>query len=814
MKKNYLLLLGVLLSVTPMYTQSFWLEDFSDGSFPTDWTTEDLTDVGLTWEHCANLYDCPLYSQNISLEDADIDLRRLKTRSAFNGYMFAYPPGVGASSEDFDSRLTTPKIDCSNKSRVVLAFSSNLIYVFRKPATSAFIRVKNENNDFETFEIYPTWDEGTVGEITSTWNTQTIYVDITAAAAGFSEVEIQWQWQGFNDFNWAIDDVELFDYHPLYETAIWGTIEGEGDFSEGLNDWELGTNEPQCPWTWHPKGWIDNQFPPQQDYLSICSHTPENGAAILNATFCAPMGIPTTAHLISPSIDLSSVDEDCELSLRFFQQVEIGNTPNLSVPITGLSWSVDGEMWTDPLDVNPLIGFQEIICNEKRIPLPVTLIGETDVRFRFTFSGFTFYWAIDDVRVVQNEANDLGLKENFYAIAPNYQTPKSQVDEFGLLVDFKNYGKNLEEEVTVTARIFDGQNQDLIYEDFLNYDTVESLQLIENELFTNLVQMPDEPGLYYGNYEVNSPVTDENLANNTLDWEFEITDSIFAKDRGYHATFAPVGPLAYEMGNCFYIPNGDGFHATKITFAMLTRSNFFGAILNINLYKWNISSPLDSVAEVSELELIGTQTHINTETSLGIKEITSTLIPLNDEDEVWLEDDSYYLATINYEAAPTGCSGDCAFYIAASDEFNYAANYFLSRNLTGNPRYTSVLRQGTAPDFNTIGFNLQRTPVVRLHISENTVATQANPLDEKQVSIFPNPSKETILVNLNGIKNSDSFQIIITDGKGVEMTKLQDLSPNLEQIPISIAHLSSGIYILRILLADGRSMVKQLAVSN
>lgn len=805
-------MLSVLLNTATMWAQPFWSEDFSSGSFPTDWTTEDLTGVGVVWEHCANLYDCPPYSQNISLGNADIDLRRLNGRSAFNGYMFANPPSVGASSEDFDSQLTTPMIDCSSKGRVVLAFTSNLIYLFRKPAISAFIRVKNENNDFATFEIYPTWDEGTAGEITSTWNTQTIYVDITAAAAGFSMVEIQWQWQGFNDFNWAIDDVELFDYHPLYETAVWGAIEGEGDFLQGLNDWQLGSNEPQCPWTWNPKGWINNQFPPQQDYLSICSHTPENGAAILNATFCAPMGIPTTAHLISPSIDLSGVGGGCELSLRFFQQVEIGNTPNLSVPVTALSWSVDGGMWTDPLDVNPLVGFQEIVCNEKRITLPADLIGETDVRFRFTFSGFTFYWAIDDVRVMQNEAQDLGLKENFYAIAPNYQTPKSQVDEFGLLVDFKNYGKNLEEDITVTARIFNGQNQDLIYEDFLSYDTVESLQLVENDLFTNLVEMPDEPGFYYGNYEINAAATDQVLANNTLDWEFEITDSIFAKDRGYHATFAPVGPVAYEMGNCFYVPNGDGFHATKITFAMLTRSNFFGAILNVNLYKWNISSPQDSIAEASELELIGSQTHINTETSLGIKEITSTLIPLNDEDEVWLEDDSYYLATINYEAAPTGCSGDCSFYIAASDEFNYAANYFLSRTLTNSPRFTSVLRQGTAPDFNTIGFNLQRTPVVRLHISENTVATQAIHLDEKHLSVFPNPSKETIFVTLNGIESNAPFQLIITDANGVEKTKLQSLTAIDEQIPVSIAQLGSGIYLLRILFADGRSVSKRLVV--
>ncbi|MFT4759353.1 MAG: hypothetical protein ACI9XO_002026 [Paraglaciecola sp.] len=813
MEKNYLLLLGILLSTASIWAQSFWSEDFSEGNFPTAWTTEDITDVGMLWKHCANSYDCPPFSQNASLENTDIDLCRLESRSAFNGYLFVNPEGAAASSTDFDSQLTTSKIDCSNKNRVVLAFSSNLIYVFRKPAVSAFIRVKNENNDFETFEIYPTWDEGPIGEITSTWNAQTIYVDITAAAAGFSEVEIQWQWQGFNDFNWAIDDVEIFDYHPLYEKAIWGTVTGEGDFSEGLNDWQLGTNEPQCSWTWNAKGWIDNQFPQQEDYLSICSHTPENGAAILNATFCAPQNIATLAHLISPSIDLSGVAMDCELSLRFFQQVEIGNAQNLSVPITSLSWSIAGENWTDPLDVNPLAEFQEIICGEKNMSLPAELIGETDIRFRFTFSGFTFYWAIDDVRVMQNETNDLGLKENFYAIAPNYQTPKSQLDSFGLLVDFKNYGKELQEEVTVTARIFNGENQELIYEDFLNYDTVESLQLIENKLFADVVEMPEEPGVYYGQYEVNGTTADQNLSNNMLSWEFEVTDSIFAKDRGYRSTFAPVGPLAYEIGNCFYVPNGNGFHATKMTFAMLTRGNFFGALMKVRLYKWNISSPLDSIAEGNELELIGAQNFVNTETSTGIKEVTVSIEPI-DEEEVWLADNSYYLATITYEGPPPGCTGDCSFYIAATDEFNYAANYFLSRNLMGSPRFASVLRQGTESDFNTIGFNFKRTPVIRLHISENIVATDARELTEKNLSIFPNPSKEMVFVSLSGVKNKEPFQIIITNSKGVEITNLQDLTSHFEQISVSIAHLISGFYVLRVLLADGQSVAKKFVKMN
>jgi len=808
MKKNYLLLLGILLSTTAVWTQPFWSEDFSNITFPIGWTTEDSTDVGLIWEHCDNLYKYPPFTQNQVLENANIDLQRFEARTAFNGYLFANPQGMGTGTDEFNTRLTMPTLDFSDKNRVVLVFSTNLIYKFRTPAEASFLQVKNESGE-ATFQLFPTWDEGVPGFPTnSTWNGHTLYIDISEAAAGFSEVEIEWLWQGFNDFNWAIDDVELYDYHPLYENAIWGMVEGEGDFSGGLNDWELGNNNPVCPWEWNEKGWIDNQNNAQTDYFSICSNTPENGAAIMNATICAAMNpqVETLAQLISPSVDLSEVEADCEISLRFFQQVEIGNTQNVNTPITTIDWSVDGSTWSDPIDANPLAESFEITCDELTIPLPNELIGESNVRFRFTFSGTSFYWAIDDVRVMRNAVNDCILKENFYAIAPNFQTPKSQVDSFALLVDIQNFGKNLQEDVTVAARIYDGENQDLIYQDFLQYDTVESLQLIENDLFPSKAIVPAVTGRYYGEYEISGAAADENLSNNRINWEFEISDSIFAKERGFRTGFAPSGAAVYEIGNCFYVPKGDGFHAEKVTFGYFTYPPFEDAVLQVNIYKWNISSPLDSIAEAAELDFLGGTSFINQE-AFGSQVETVSLSPLTG-DKIFLENDTYYLVTVAY-TNPLNCGGgDCPFFIAASDEFNYDANYFLSRNLTGNPRFASVLRQGNSTDFNTIGFNLKRTPVVRLHIANNTVGTHDRNLSEDYLTIFPNPAKEEIFVTFETPFIIKPVTITIYNEKGVEVIKQMILTQNIEQMPVKVGLLSSGWYALEVQLEDGRSVSK------
>lgn len=807
MKKNYLFLLGMLLSIAPAWTQSFWSENFSAPTFPTGWTTEDSTDIGLIWEHCDNLYTCPPFSQNQTLENLNIDLRRFEGHTAFDGYLFANPGGLGGSSMAFNTRLTTPTFDFTDKNQVVLAFSTNLIYRLKTPAEAASLQVKNENGA-ATFQLFPTWDEGPP-ILHTTWNAHTIYVDITEMAAGFSEVEIEWLWRGQNDFNWIIDDVALYDYHPLYENAIWGAAEGEGDFSGGLNNWQLGNNNPICPWDWNEKGWIDNQNGAQNDYLSICSDTPENGAAIMNATICAAMNpqVETLAHLISPPIDLSEVEEDCEISLRFFQQVEIGNSQNVDAPITTVSWSIAGGDWSDPLDVNPLAELQEITCNEKTIELPNALVGEADVRFRFTFSGTSFYWAIDDVRVMRNAVNDCLLKENFYAIAPNFQTPKSQVDSFGLLIDFQNAGKALQEDVTVSASIYDGENQELLYQELLNYDTVESLQLIENELFGEQFLLPEEPGRYYGEYSVRGVAPDENPTNNRINWEFEITDSIFAKERGFRTAFAPAGLAVYEIGNCFYVPNGNGFHADKVTFGYAAYPPFENAVLQIGIYKWNISNPLDSLAEMEELEFLGGTAFTNPDAT-GLQLKTVSLAPLAG-DKIFLEDDTYYLVTVAY-TNPLNCGGpDCPFFIAASDEFNYAANYFLSRNLTGSPRFASVLRQGNNTDFNTIGFNLQRTPVIRLHIGNNTVSTDDFDLKEDHLTIFPNPAKDEIFVTFETPFNNKPIKFTIFDEKGVEVTKQDIFTGKIEQMPVKIGLLGSGRYVLEVQLADGRNVSKQ-----
>lgn len=808
MKKNYLLLLGIWLSVVPLYAQPFWAEDFSDGSFPAGWTTEDATSIGLLWEHCSNLYDCPPYTQKINFKETDIDLKRFEARTAFNGYVLANSAALPADPMAFDSQLNTPQIDCSGKNEVVLAFSSNLIYEFREPAEAAFVRVKNEANNYVTFPVYPTWDDGLPTLFpTSTWNGSTIYIDISAAAAGFSAVEIQWQWQGSNDWIWALDDIEIFDYHPLYERALWGAAPGEGDFDSGLNGWQLGANNPECPWEWIAKGEVDSQHPFQADYLSICSNTPENGAMVVNPTNC--QGAQTFALLISPSIDLSSAAPDCEISLKFFQQVQVGNSAFTNTPLMSINWSVNGGSWEDPVNVNPLGEFMEITCGEKSIPLPSSLIGESDVRFRFVFQAGSFYWAIDDVRVMQNESDDLELKDNFYAIAPNFQTPKSQIDSFGLLVDFQNIGKEIQENVQVAARIYDGENQGILHEDFLGYNEVAVGELVENKLFLNLAKLPSEVGKYYGEYEISGAEPDKHLANNIINWEFEITDSIFAKERGFRTGFVPNGPANYEMGNCFYIPKGDGFNASEITFGLANYPEFQGAILNTRLYKWNISDPLDDIAELDELEQIGGNFFVNNDNSLGNKFVTVELEPVSDEDDkVYLEDDTYYLATVAY-LNPINCdNGDCPFFIGASEEFNYAANYFLSRNLTESPRFASVLRQGDSEDFNTIGFNLKRTPVVRLHISNNIVGTNSPEIEVLDWSIFPNPAEQEIFIQLNAPFNLKDAQVVIYDGKGVKMTKQVISDGFAEQIRVSTNQLSSGLYVIEVLLSNGQRFSK------
>lgn len=785
----------------------FWSEDFSAG-FPAGWMTEDISENDFLWEHCDNFPFCAPqnYQENFFAGEENF-----RSSTAENGYLFLESFNFQILDEDHVSQLTTTTFDFSNRAVVVLKFETFIAANFVKPAEGAILKVKNENSDWVEFPIFPVLDTF-LGGVLDSWNAEVKFIDITSIAANQSEVQIQWEWTGNNEWVWAIDDLAFYDYHPVYERVVWGDAPGEGAFDNGLSDWISFSLFDSCKWVWKDRGGFENIAPGQDDDLNICSHTADDGAAVMNPEFCFILGSPSQfsySELISPNIDLSNTSADKKLSLRFTQIVQLADPIFSTMPMTSFSISLDGgNSWQDTTDVNPSLGFQTTICDTKTFNLPAAASGVEDFKVRFIFQGNLFFWAIDDVQIIERLDSDLQVKDNFFAIAPNFKTPVSQREAFGFLCDIENIGNLNQENIKLLLKIVDDENGAVVHLDSLEFSTIASDEIIENEPFNDIFLPPNKITSYTGTYEVLGEEQDENLENNIVRWHFEITEEEFAKEDGFITGFTPNNDIIYEIGNSFFIPNGAGWFATEIEVGIANSSQLGGGSFTTALYKWSGDLNDDQLANENEYEKIALNGFMLPNNPIDNLTIS---LPMDFENDcISLEDNTHYFATLAYENPVIGPNSmQVPLFIGASEKFDYNAMFFVS-DLIGDPRYVPVLKTGSATDFDFGGFGFDRIPVVRMKIS-NCSSIEEEILPFSYFSFYPNPVSEELVLDFNFPRNQESINVEIIDLTGKIHANYTWKDIFVMQLPIEISELNNGSYILRVISKEGVSM-KQFIV--
>ncbi len=782
----------------PIIEAQIYSQDFSDG-IPSNWINEDLSGNNLLWEKCENPAECP--PGNLTAIFAKD--QKFKSTTVDNGYLYVAPETI----QYHNPRLTTHAINCFNHDRVVVKFETHLFAKLSPPNESALLRVKAGSDQWKSFKIFQ--NLGILPEEdTRTCNPETIYVDISNVAANQTEVFLQWEWQTDNDHSWAIDDLEILDHHPLEENVVWG-LGGEGDFSGGLGEWktEKQFGFYDCEWYGDPVGWVGNsQFGSVPNGLKICSRTGNNGAAVLHAEQCLhDSGLgngnqqPLICELYSPIIDLSDLAGGNGLILEFDQLVAEGNITTPLLPLTSVMYSLDsGATWVDTLDCNPNVCFGQGNFHNStfREGLPPEVIGTSEFQLKFTFAGDLFFWVIDDVRILQKHDYDLMLKTNFFAIPPNKKFPLSQLEPFGLLVDVENFGNLSQDSVWVFAVI---QNEDgeYVHQDSLFINTLLPGELSENMAFEQLVELPPQPGKYRGRYFVKSSKKDDYESNNSISWNFEITNFEFAKENGgcKGTGFLPDHTFQFEMGNCYYIANGKDMKATHVSFGIGNPNQLISESILTRLYKWKTDSTFadsngDFYANPNEYEEIALNSHI-----VNGPEDTLVTIPIHFESDevISMEDSTWYFVTVEMPSA----SSQKPFFIGGAESIDYNASYFLGHELgKGIPRYFPVLRIDDEEDFSTGGFGLNRIPVVRLNISPiNSQKTQLE--KEVNLELFPNPTNGQVFLHLpdESFQKEVIIEILDICGKLVDSRHFESLFVN--QLPIEVANLPEGSYILR-----------------
>ncbi|HKK75677.1 MAG TPA: PA domain-containing protein [Saprospiraceae bacterium] len=608
-----------------------------------------------------------------------------------------------------------------------------------------------------------------------------------------------------------------------------GEIVYEEDFSGGLNDWVAtvescsgASTEGVELWRWKGNNLVEGPcigdgfapgFPTQcNGFMAFESDLADSGGAGCGgaAVGTGPCPSPHVGVLTSPQIDLSTSAAAGysvrfkQLTLTFFSQYF-------------LSWSYDGGATWDSTAVNTDIPVNEFNAPEDDIisvPLPGS-IDASSVIVRFRFEADYYFWAIDEVQIIAQEANNLQVNDNFYAISPNLLTPVSQVEPFALLADIENVGSEAQDMVNLNFTMVD-TNFQVVYTADLPYGTVPANTLVENIPFDDQYT-PTEVGEYLGIYDISGSLGDVDSSNNIQVFSMAVTEEQFSKEIGATRAIAPAqsewdeGELhSWAYGNYFYVPNGDGFFMKDVSFALGDPANEAGRSFLITLYEWTEDTNNDGNMDPGERISEAFAFYVVTGQEAPGETITIPF-PGEGEDPVALKNDTEYVLMLEYFASNS--TDDLT--LAASEDRDYGAQVFASQ-LNGEARYAGMLAINgdlTSEAYSSLGFGRDIVPVVRMSITGTPTNTEDLASLDNEFAVYPNPAKDLVNLQLALQQQADNAVVRLMDLAGRTLLQRDYQNVQKEFLSFNVSELPGGTYFIQVTTADGTG-TKKFVVSK
>lgn len=454
--------------------------------------------------------------------------------------------------------------------------------------------------------------------------------------------------------------------------------------------------------------------------------------------------------------------------------------------------------------------------------------GHDFLQIRFVYNANYYMWAIDDVKIVETEANNLRVQSNFYAIAPWATIPENQVYPFGALADVRNAGAADQTNVVLNHTVVNSDTQEEIYNSDLVYGTVVADSTYENRLNPELIVLPSVPGNYNGTYTLTQDQADFDLTDNVISFNYSVGGNTFGLEDGFTRSVAVANgiydagaPLSYAYGN-YFRPVEDAT-VDRIIWGVNNPGDMTDKTVQIYLLQWTDTNG-DRIAESSERRFIGFADYTFTGTEGDNAILESTLENFdNPGDPIIMKGGFGYIAIVEYQAS---VSTDPQFFILASEARNYGAQVLamdtaVSYNLQGADYvYSSVL--GFSPDGNIANIDYEVTeldvnddriffghdivPLVRVVVNATNTVDQL-PLDNS-ITAYPNPASDFVQVKLEFSKPYSDVKIRMLDnlGRVVYYRALEGtISEQVEKI--SVRDLSAGSYLLQVETIDGQRSV-------
>ena len=596
-------------------------------------------------------------------------------------------------------------------------------------------------------------------------------------------------------------------------TVFWGDVEGEGDFVGGLNDWTTTSDAP-CDtldlWQWVPSGsTLEATVPNSFGDASSQAPTGCTGAVTFNSDGfdqTGTCGATQTGELISPVLDLSAIVPagTAGVSVLFFQTTRQFQSTYI------VSYTNDGTTWND------IVINDEFIVNSgtfnvwKRVFLPGADLTSTNFQFKFRYEGNYYYWMIDDVKLIETEANNLQAN-TFYSIAPNLLTPASQTDSVRFLIDVANVGASDQTNSNVNMNIVNSGGTEVYNED-LAYGTIPANFVDENRIFPGHFLPDAVEDTYTATYTVSADDADFDISNNAQSFDFIVTDSVFAKENNVDvfgvSTAAAVTELTWTMATTYFVRNGEDpidanikYECSSVLVGLDNLVENEGGFVTIYLYEWEDVNN-DGISQSGERDeslggkVVGNFTY---EIEVGTADALDLLVSLENfsgdaGDPIQLKANTNYVLTAGLTSA-----GVSKILLTGNNESDYGATGFLTDSI-GVGRLACMWNTtsddgGINNDLTQVTFN----PRMRMHVSEYFEVSVNNPLDvANKVNVYPNPATDVVNMELDLVENLNNAVVRIVDlnARNVMEVIYEDLSS--QTLTYSVANLAAGTYFLKI----------------
>lgn len=564
-----------------------------------------------------------------------------------------------------------------------------------------------------------------------------------------------------------------------------------------------------CPNIW--SGGNNNQLP-------FAATTAANGFLTLDSDIHTDLNNTHISQLTSAPYDFSDKDT---VWVKFETHIGVFNfTPNNNALFrvstdNGATWENYNCFPEFSSEVgNPDSRWSE---NPKTLYFDISEVAalQSSVIFQWQWRGrFEYQWSIDDIEVSSSDPrpeHDLAMDKYEFLITENAITPVFEIAAIPFGAVFSNQGSRAQQEVRLSVEVLAQSSNSVVFTDTVSYGRLGIDEKTDMVLFPTTFTPPPASEVYEVTYTIIPDLPDATPDNNIRSFDFEISDTILAKERiaipnrntaPLDNEWDPGAPHSWTWGNHFYMNNGMGQIAKSITFSIGNSIILNGKTINLILFEWTDFNQNDQV-ELEERSLVAFAEYeiMGSEPGDGFVTVPLVAFPSG---AAQLKDQQNYLVMLEYTT-----TDQVDLFINYGDKRDYSTTLdYLSNQ--GETRYASILGIGnpiSQETYSSLAFGFDRSPLIRLNMDFRVSATPVLP-ETYIVTVFPNPAKENFYVHLNFPETVASLDIKLRNSTGKLLHTERRINIQNERILLAKNNLPAGIYFVEIKTAMGRRVEK------